>query len=345
MVATVSTLAQANLIRNESDQLQSKINALQQQTTTGLKASVYSDLGSQASLDIDLRNQLDRISAFQTNISTLQTSLSVVDQNLTSINNTAQSLYDLTVQSGNTDQGRQSIIAQANTAITQITQQLQTSVDGKFLFGGVATSAQPMVSDQTVLASVKAAINTALTAVPAPTNIPAAIQSAVASVFATQSNFYVGGTSTAPTEVDQGLTMNLGITGNNQAFIDTLEGAYTMAALSQPVAAPATLPALDQPTFDQVVQNAASQLFTGASEVQNLITQNGANQAQLTSINSQDNQTLTLLQGQVDNIEQVNLADVSTRLSQLQTQLQASYSLTAQLKSLSLVNFLAVPTG
>jgi flagellar hook-associated protein 3 FlgL len=47
-----------------------------------------------------------------------------------------------------------------------------------------------------------------------------------------------------------------------------------------------------------------------------------------------------VLQTQIDNIEQVDLADASTRLTQLRTQLDASFHITASLSSLSLVDFL-----
>jgi flagellar hook-associated protein 3 FlgL len=339
-MTTTSTLGQNNLIRTEVQSIQKQINRLQQQTTSGYKANVYGDLGAQASLDINLRNQGARIDSFKTNISFLKIRAQVVDQNLSTIRDTAQSLHDLTLSAGTFDAGRQNILNQARTTVTQITQQLQVNVDGRFLFAGVSTDAAPMVSDQTLLAQVRTAIQTALSAVPAPADQAAAIKAAVDGVFATTANFYTGGGQLPPTEVDAGLKLSLGITGDNQAFIDTLKGAYTMAALDMPVDAPATPPALDRPTFDKVIRDAASQLSTGISKVQDLVALNGANQASLETIDQQHDQTSTLLQSQIDDIEQVNLADVSTRLTQLTTQLQASFQLTAQLKSLSLVNFL-----
>src|SRR4051794_15852001 len=120
-MSTISTLGQSILIRDQVLTLQGKIQTLQTQTTTGYKATVYGDLGSQASIDIDLRNQGARIDTFQTNISLLQSRAQIVDQNLSNIRDTAQSLHDLTVKAGNNDEGRQAIIAQANAAVTQIT--------------------------------------------------------------------------------------------------------------------------------------------------------------------------------------------------------------------------------
>lgn len=337
---TVSSLGQSQLIRAEVARLREQINTLQQQVTSGQKAGRYGDLGSLAPLDISLRNQGEQIDSFKNGISFLQIRAGVIDQNLTNIRDTALQVRDLTIKNLGFDAGRSNIISAAQDAVTSITQKLQVNVDGRFLFAGVATDAAPMVNDSTLLAQVRSAINTALTASPAPTDIPAAIQSAVAGVFATQSNYYTGGALTAPTEVDNGLTVDLGVTGNDPAFKTMLQGLYTIAALDMPVDDPATLPAIGRADFDATVRAAAVQVDSGASQVADLITRNGRSQAELDDADKAHDRMLTLIQGQIDDIEQVDLADASARITQLRTQLQASFQLTAQLQNLSLVNFL-----
>lgn len=54
------------------------------------------------------------------------------------------------------------------------------------------------------------------------------------------------------------------------------------------------------------------------------------------AINLQQN----VLTTQLNNLESVNAYDVATQVSNLSTQLQTAYSLTAQIQKLSLVNFL-----
>ena len=67
---------------------------------------------------------------------------------------------------------------------------------------------------------------------------------------------------------------------------------------------------------------------------------NGRNEQFLSDESNVHDSTLTVLQTQIDNIEQVDLADASTRLTQLRTQLDASFHITASLSSLNLVDFL-----
>ena len=76
------------------------------------------------------------------------------------------------------------------------------------------------------------------------------------------------------------------------------------------------------------------------TQLQALTEKNGRNEQFLNDENTAHDATLTVLQTQIDNIEQVNLPDASTRLTQLKTELDASYHVVADLSSLSLIDFL-----
>jgi flagellar hook-associated protein 3 FlgL len=82
-------------------------------------------------------------------------------------------------------------------------------------------------------------------------------------------------------------------------------------------------------------------MYSGVGGIQNLIAKNGLNQTQIDDASTRHEATLTVVKSQIDDIESVDLADASAKITQLRTQLQASFELTAQLKSLSLVNFLS----
>jgi flagellar hook-associated protein 3 FlgL len=49
---------------------------------------------------------------------------------------------------------------------------------------------------------------------------------------------------------------------------------------------------------------------------------------------------MNVLSTQISNLESVNTYEAATRVSELQTQLETSYSLTSQLHNLALVNYL-----
>jgi flagellar hook-associated protein 3 FlgL len=130
------------------------------------------------------------------------------------------------------------------------------------------------------------------------------------------------------------------ITASDPAFLTLMQGLYTLASLPQPAGPTATPPALSDSQFDATASAAASTISQGLTLLQGLTEKNGRNEQFLTAENTAHDATLTVLQTQIDNIEQVNLADASTRLTQLKTELDASYHVVADLSNLSLIDFL-----
>jgi flagellar hook-associated protein 3 FlgL len=119
-----------------------------------------------------------------------------------------------------------------------------------------------------------------------------------------------------------------------------LQSLYTIAAMPQPVDDPATPPAVSRTDFDAVVQDAFGKLNDGLSGIDALVSRNGRNQALIESTKEAHQATQTILKSQIGNIENVDLTDASTRLTQLQTQLQAAFQTVALLRSLNLVDYL-----
>jgi flagellin-like hook-associated protein FlgL len=348
-MSTVGSLAQSLLVRNNISSIQDQLNTLQQQVSSGLKTDNYGGLGAQATLDINLRNQVDRLNTYNTDITSLQTRTGIVDQTLNAVHDSTLNMRSVVIQNLNNASGNNTIIQAAQQAIADITNKLQANVDGRYLFAGTKIDQPPMVADSTILPQIQALIVNpssppgapgVLQQTPTPANIPAAIQAAVSGFFATSTNYYAGGSAYPGSHIDDGVTVNTSITGNDPAVTQLLTGLYTIASLPQPVPDPATPPSLGQSDFNTTVQNASNMISSALSGLETLIAQNGTSQKLLDTTQQNHAATLTLVKGQVDDIENVDMAEASTRVTQLQTQLQASYELTALLKDLSLTNFL-----
>ena len=343
MGTTLSTLGESNYLISQFTSLQGDIQNLQTQVSTGSNTQVYGGLGAQASLDISLRQQADSLNDLQNTISQLTVRTGLVDSSLGIINSAALGVQNEAFQTPSFPTQRTDLVNAAQSAIDQISQQLQTTVDGRNLFGGTQTQTNPIVGQSTLLPLVQTAITTALNAVPAPTNIPAAIQAAVASVFTSSAAYYTGGPATPSTQIAPALSVSTSITAADPSFLTILTGLYTLAAMPQPVGQTATLPNIADSDFDSVASAAASQISQGLSQLQTVTESNGRNQKLLSDESTQQAATLTTLQTQIDNIENVNVADAATRLTQLQAQLQASYHIVADLGGISLVALLPVP--
>jgi flagellin-like hook-associated protein FlgL len=348
-MSTIGTLAQSQLLRQEIASLQGKIQTVQQQITSGFKTDRYGDLGPVSTLDINLRNQAERVDNYKTDIASLRTRTGIIDQSLNGIRSATLEARDAILKGLNSDTGRADIIQTARRAIATITDKLQANVDGRYLFAGTRIDQPPMVPDATVLPQVQALVaNPAsppgppgvLQQVPAPPSIPAAIQTAVATFFGAAANYYAGGPAHPPSQIDDGVAVGTSIVGDDPVFRQVLTALYTIASLPQPVPDPATPPNLGRSDFDATVQAAGASLSSGITSVEALVARNGAVQHQLDTAEQTHEATLTLVQTQINDIESVDLVDASARITQLRTQLVASFQLTSQLKDLSLVNFL-----
>jgi flagellin-like hook-associated protein FlgL len=69
----------------------------------------------------------------------------------------------------------------------------------------------------------------------------------------------------------------------------------------------------------------------------------GDRQTALTNLSTTLSTTSTALTGQISSVQDVDMAAALTKLTSVQTQLQASYKLITSANSLSLVNFLPTP--
>jgi flagellin-like hook-associated protein FlgL len=342
-MTVLSTLGQNELLVRQFSSLQGQIQTIQTQVATNQKTQVYGDLGSQTSLDISLHNQATQIDDYTKSINQLQVRAGIIDTSLSIIHDTTVSVQNLAFNSPQVSANRVNLVSQAQSAIDQINQRLQSQVDGRNLFSGTQTQSQTMVPQSTLLPTVRAAVSAAITANAAlmpPGNVATAVQNAVATVFATTSNFYTGGPPTPPTQIGPSLSVDMSITGGDPAFQTILQGLYTIASLPQPVSPPVVPPNLSQADFDAIAANSGTVISQGLSSLETLTEKNGNNEAVMTQESTQHAATLTVLQTQINNIENVDLAGASTQLTQLQTQLNASYKITASLSSLSLVNFL-----
>ena len=149
------------------------------------------------------------------------------------------------------------------------------------------------------------------------------------------SDYYQGGSTIQQVAIDKNLKVDYGITGDNPAFRDILQGLATIALTPQPDGVNTT-----DADYAMVIQNAAAKLSSGVGRLNALISKNGSNQALVESTNLQHEATLTAVQSQINDIEQTDMTTAATQLSLLRTQLEATYSMTAQIGQLSLVNYL-----
>jgi flagellar hook-associated protein 3 FlgL len=146
------------------------------------------------------------------------------------------------------------------------------------------------------------------------------------------SNWSSASNQTLTTQISATQTENTSVSANAPAF-QQLAQAYTMVA-------DLGVQNLSSGAFGAVVSTAEGLLTSAISGLTNLQDNVGIVQSSVTSATNQMSLQMNLLSTQVSDLESVNTYEVSTRITDLQTQIETSYSLTSQLSQLSLVKYL-----
>lgn len=121
----------------------------QKQMASGTLINKASDNPLGASKVMQINNEMIKNKQYSTNIGYTNQWLSVTDTSLGQINNSLQRINELLVSSGNAAYGPeqlQSIKDEINTNVDQISQILNTSYDGKYVFGGNRGTNKPTIT-------------------------------------------------------------------------------------------------------------------------------------------------------------------------------------------------------
>ena len=140
--------------------------------------------------------------------------------------------------------------------------------------------------------------------------------------------------ATAQTAVAPGTTIGTGVSANEATFRESAE-AYTVLSVFTGSGSPLSASA------KAAAGSAASTLLSsGISGLTNLQARVGVAQQGVSAANSRIGADPTTLTGDAGAMDGVDVYALSTKVTALQNQLEASYELTSRLQSLSLTNYL-----
>jgi flagellar hook-associated protein 3 FlgL len=241
------------------------------------------------------------------------------------------------------------VAIQARSALQQVVELLNTQTDGQYTFAGSDSTNPPIGSSlptwaisaagsvvvglststdpASVLGTLVVQVSTWNLASPGaslPTGAPpAAVRTQTGQDQTVPTAFVAGRNSFAPASADPTTGSYVG---------DLIAGLAGLASLASPTASPAALQSFGV-AVSQLLQGAGTAMDTEEAGF-------GQVQAGLTTQGTALSETLTTLTTQVSGAENVDMAATATALSQVQTQLQASFQLIAGLKQLSLTTYL-----
>jgi flagellar hook-associated protein 3 FlgL len=352
---SINAYSALNQLIANSGSIHGQLDTLTAQASSGLISETYAGLGNNAVTSLNLAPQIASLQTWQNNIDAAtgrmqvaQTALSQMQQITTSFIAGTNNLNGLSASEID------SIAANARNALSQVANLLDTQDGNGYVFAGQDTANPPIPNPNGILTSpffsqIQSAVSqlsvlggngtAASTLATASSNAPGT------SPFSTYMSqpaanlqapvVHVGHDQTVVTGLFASANSTVVSTGSSTTGSytrDLMRALATIGSLSSSQANDSNLPTLINDTRTSLT-NALSAMASEAGVL-------GDTQSNLASTKSSLSDTATALTTQVGNAQDADLAATLTKLSSVQTQLQASYQLITSASALSLVKFL-----
>ena len=334
--------------------VQTQLDALAQQASTGNISQTYSGLGANALTDLNLNTEIAQNNTYVANITSANTTIGITQ---TVMNQLSKIASGISSQLDNiTGTSISTLAEQAQNDLQQVANLLNTQNGTNYIFAGQDASNPPVPNPGAILSSpfftkIQAAV------AGLATNGAATTMATSLSVASSDTLPTAGGTSPfsaalspppanfqATVETGPGQSTSVGLLASANTYA-TSSGPYTTGSYTRDLMNALAMVGSLTPA------SASAAGFTGLiSDIQTSLTGAigamaneegglGATQDTLTATSTTLGNVTTALQTQLSTVQDVNMSQTLSNLTMVQTQLQASYKLIASVQSLSLANY------
>lgn len=344
----ISTASASLMLRQSVLRLQTACAKAQTEVSTGKVADLGLALGFNTGRTVSLTQDQSQLQAITDTNAVVSTRLTATQTALDSTSTTAQSLSNALIAGGSDATSGAAFVAQAKAALQSLTGALNTSVDGQYIFAGINTDAQPVADYfQTPAGASKQAVDDTFSTTfgfsqtdPAAANIGATdmqgfLDTQFNSLFqggAWSATWSQASDQTQTSRISPSQSAETSVSANRSGF-QKLAQAYTVIAEFGGGNLGAAATAAVRSTAQRLISAGMADLTAAQAGV-------GVTQAAITQSNSTMATQMDLMTTSLGDLENVDPYEASTRVSNLQTQVQASYQLTAQLHNMTLLNYL-----
>lgn len=315
----VSTLgiqvANTNILKNE----QASMAKLNEQLASGKQSSDLTDYSPSEALNLlNLDATITKREGFINVIETISTRINVYDQSLTGIEDLAAQAASLTNTSPiYNESSNTSNAEQIKGFMQQMAYYLNQQVGDRYIFAGSRYGTSP-VTDITALGD------------PTLETYPASDPD----LPAYDSDFTTSPTS--PEAYDQDVvsidttqSLEYGITSTQEPFQYLVMGLRYAYQATQ-----------DQANYETYMTTARDLITQGLDGIRGIHSTMAATQTVLDQVKSRHAQAIDDINNQISDIQSVDVSEVAVKVNTLQTQMEASYSVTAKMAELTILNYL-----
>lgn len=346
----VSTMSLQSALRYTVMDGQADVNKARREVTTGTYDDYGVSLGAHMTRTVDLTSELDRLQNLKDTNSIVTQRLEASQEALSQISKNSQTILNSLVSlSGNID--ATSIKTTTDTiksAFNAITSAANISLNGEYLFSGINTDVKPLTdySDPASPAKVAydAALNGFLAAQVPPLATPEAMNAAQMDDFITNTltPMFTGANWTTDwsSATDQNQTTRINRSQIIETSTNTNSDGMRQVALAMVISTELLSRGLKGDVRQIAAKAATNAIGLGIAGIDLQRGQLGLSQARVKEADASLDAQRTIIETHISDLVSVDPYEASTRVKNLETMLQAAYSLTSKLQNLSLVNFL-----
>lgn len=302
IVSRTSTFSAFTNLVDNVNRVQNNVFKAQDQLSSGLKTDNFAGLEGQAEQFVFLEARVQKLQQYQENNAVNLSRLEATKQSLQQSIEITDDMEDLiTLRRNGALEDNINFEQQMRSFIRGLADEINTTFEGKFIFGGTRTNIPPVIVEPEVPR-------------PFETGVP-------------DDSYYQGSQEDVILRVDDGRELTSRVRGDAEAFQEIFAAAYQSleAAIADDEENVANSLDLLQQGLDKLIA-----LETGVNS--DIVTING--------IVSRQNALQLRLQGTAEQLSNTNVLEVSTKLAVDQTTLQATFQAFSVIQSLRLADFL-----
>jgi flagellar hook-associated protein 3 FlgL len=347
--AFVSSASLSSDTRRSIARLQAQLIDAQKELATGHHADIGVSLGATTGIAVSMRQDLSQIQAIQASNGIVLTRVGVSQTSLQTVADKTQSFLSSLISATQlTSSTTSTVVQEAQAGLQTLQTQLNSSLDGQYLFSGINSDVKPMddffasppsTSAQAVTNAFVAKFGMSPTdpnvSSISPTDMQDFLTNEFASLFSGtnwNTNFSGASDRAVSNRISRSEVSNTSVTANDDAFRNLTQAYMMVSGLG--------FANLNDGTKQVVVSAARALTANAIGGLTNLQSFLGVTQQRVTDSNDQITAQVSFLTKSIDNLESVDATEVTTQLSQLSTALEAAYSVTNRLNNLSIMNYL-----
>ena len=316
-----------NLMNNEIQQSQ-----LAQQVSTTLVATDLKGFGVNAEALTAAQTVKTKVDSYVANSTALSAKLDAQNLALTQVSDAGTGARTAIANALATGSG-QGLMSSLQSYFGQAAAGLNSQYNGAYLFAGGRTDTAPVPTQQ------MSDLVTTPTVPPAAPWTPTTWSPNPATTY---NNVFQNDQLTSSTQLDESTTIQTGILASNAG--GSLFNAFAQIEDYQQSSGDPINGQLD--AAQTAFLTGMLQTFDSANQDLTATTaDNGLNQAQVSQSQTTQTDRQTSLEGMISGITNVDMAQTSSQLAQVQTAIQASAKIFSSLQTYSLLNFLSAPSG